>query len=280
MRYISIVILFLAAFLLVPAIPAPAQDTVIGSDPATTFITPDDPATGRKTTIAEAIALEQEKDKVKDEIDRLKHEEEERSFFTAMLDRFSLSFFIRLLVDLISMVVLIRVIYYPVYKKRDYFFTFFMFNLTIFIITFLLNTKSGFSMGAAFGLFAVFSLLRYRTEDISARDMTYLFSVIALGLISSVNKGNVVELITINAIILAAAFILDGNILMKTEFVKTVLYENIEMIKPEHHARLMEDLRARTGLNIHKISIGRVDFVRDTASIKIYYYENNKNQEV
>jgi hypothetical protein len=185
----------------------------------------------------------------------------------------------RLLVDLLSIILLVRLIYYPVYRKRDHFFTFFMFNLTIFIITYLLNTKSGFSTGAAFGLFAVFSLLRYRTEDISARDMTYLFIVIALGLISSVNKGNILEIVIINAVILLAAWALDGGLLMKTEFVKTVQYENIELIRPENHEQLMEDLRKRTGLNIHKVSVGRVDFLRDTATLKIYYYENKYHDD-
>ncbi|MCU0432278.1 MAG: DUF4956 domain-containing protein [Bacteroidia bacterium] len=208
-----------------------------------------------------------------------KEKEEEAAFFSFGLDRFDITFFTRMLVNILSMIILIRFIYYPVYKKRDYFFTFFMFNITIFVITFLLNTKTSFSTGAAFGLFAVFSLLRYRTEDISARDMTYLFTVIALGLISSVNKGNVLEIIIVNSTILLAAFLLDGNILMKTEFVKTIQYENIELIKPDNHTALIEDLKKRTGLNIHKVSIGRVDFLRDTAVVKIYYYEN-RNQEV
>lgn len=205
-------------------------------------------------------------------------DEAETPFFTFNLDRFNATFFTRLLIDLLSIVILIRFIYYPVYKRRDHIFTFYMFNLTIFIITYLLNTKTGFSTGAAFGLFAVFSLLRYRTEDISARDMTYLFAVIALGLMTSVNKGNVLEIILINAVILSAAFLLDGNVLMKTEFVKSVQYENIELIKPERHAELITDLESRTGLKIHKISVGKIDFLRDTAMIKIYYYES-KNQE-
>ncbi len=205
--------------------------------------------------------------------------DEDVPFFSFALDKFDNSFFTRLLIDILSMVVLIRLIYYPVYRRSDHMFTFYMFNITIFIIATLLSGKSAFSTGAAFGLFAVFSLLRYRTEDISARDMTYLFIVIALGLMTSVNKGSVLEVAIINAIILVAAFALDGNVLMKTEFVKTVQYENIELIKPENHEALMEDLRKRTGLKIHKVSIGRVDFLRDTASVKIYYHEA-KNQDV
>lgn len=171
------------------------------------------------------------------------------------------------------MIVLVRFIYYPVYKKNDYFFTFFMFNVTIFIITHLLNSETGFSMGAAFGLFAIFSMLRYRTEDISARDMTYLFAVITLGLISSVNQGNLLELLLINGIVLGLAFLLDGGILIKTERMQVVQYEKIEMIRPENRQELLSDLRERTGLNIKKISIDKIDFLRDTALIKVYYIE-------
>jgi hypothetical protein len=205
-------------------------------------------------------------------------EEVETPFFSFDLNRFNETFFIRMAIDLLSMMILIRLIYYPVYKRRDHMFTFYMFNVTIFIITFLLNGKSGFSTGAAFGLFAVFSLLRYRTEDISSRDMTYLFLVIALGLMTSANRGNILEISLINGVILLGAFLLDGNVLMKTEFVKTVQYENIELIRPERQAELIADLEARTGLKIHKISVGKVDFLRDTAVVKIYYYEG-QNQE-
>ncbi|MEX1188291.1 MAG: DUF4956 domain-containing protein [Bacteroidia bacterium] len=195
-------------------------------------------------------------------------------FFTFSADHLSFYFFIRLVINILSMIILVRFIYYPVYKKNDYFFTFFMFNVTIFIITHLLNSETGFSMGAAFGLFAIFSMLRYRTEDISARDMTYLFAVITLGLISSVNQGNLLELLLINGIVLSLAFLLDGGILIKTERMQVVQYEKIEMIRPENREELLKDLRERTGLNIKKISIDKIDFLRDTALIKVYYLEN------
>ncbi|MGL5889018.1 MAG: DUF4956 domain-containing protein [Bacteroidia bacterium] len=253
--------------LLTPATHLSAQDSAAPVGENGLFVS------SPETTETTDTDKEDKKKKKKDK------EETEAEFFTFSLDRFDITFFTRLLVNLLSMIILVRFIYYPVYKKRDYFFTFFMFNVTIFVITFLLNTKSSFSTGAAFGLFAVFSLLRYRTEDISARDMTYLFTVIALGLISSVNKGNVLEIVIVNSTIILAAFLLDGNVLMKTEFVKTVQYENIDLIKSDNHTALIEDLKKRTGLNIHKISIGRVDFLRDTAVVKIYYYEN-RNQDV
>src|ERR1051326_3698288 len=206
-------------------------------------------------------------------------ENAEEVFFQFNFDRLNLIFFLLLLIDLVSMLVIIGFIYFPIYKKKDFFFTFFMFNVVMFFITYLLN-KVQLSTGAAFGLFAVFSLLRYRTEDISAKDMTYLFIVIALGLVTAVNKGNLFEICLINFIVIFIAFIIDGNLLLKNEMIKNIHYENIEMIKPENHGALLADLKKRTGLNIHKIAIGRIDFLRDTATVKIYYYETaNQDRE-
>lgn len=192
-----------------------------------------------------------------------------------VFDKLGDKFFLRFLVDIFSVIVLIRFVYFRIYKKKDFFFTFFMFNITIFIITYLLN-KVDMSMGAAFGLFAVFSLLRYRTENISEKDMTYLFIVIAIGLITASIKGTYFESAIINLIIIAFAFFLDGNLLVKNELVQTVQYENIENIKPQNSEVLLADLKNRTGLDIHKVSIENIDFLKDTAELKIYYYQTNK----
>ena len=129
----------------------------------------------------------------------------------------------RLLIDISSVFILIRLIYYPIYKIRDLFFTFFIFNLIIFLISFLLN-KVDLSMGAAFGLFAVFSMLRYRTENISIKDMTYLFLTIAMGLVSAVTKikdasdsFEYLFLGGINIIVLIITYCLESSLLMKKE---------------------------------------------------------------
>jgi hypothetical protein len=188
-------------------------------------------------------------------------------------------FSLRFAVDFLSVIVLIRFVYYRTYKRSDLFFTFFIFNIIIFLICFLLN-KVELSMGAAFGLFAVFSMLRYRTEDISIKDMTYLFLVIAIGLIAAVTKikdtsdfYEYLFLALINFVIIAVAFLFESNILVKKEAAKTIIYENIEMIKADREAELLQDLKIRTGLNIHRISIGKIDFLKDAAIIKVYYFE-------
>lgn len=189
-----------------------------------------------------------------------------------LFDKLSPKFFLRIGIDVASVFILIRFIYFPIYRSREYVFTFFIFNLIIFLITFLLN-KVEMSMGAAFGLFAVFSMLRYRTEDISIKDMTYLFLVIAMGLICAVSKGSWDELSLINIIILLVTYLLESKVLMKKEVTKIVQYENIELIKPERQAELIADLEKRMGVKINHISIGRLDFLRDSAQVHVYYYE-------
>ncbi len=193
-----------------------------------------------------------------------------------LFSKLGTKFFIRLGIDFVTTFILIRLIYFPIYRKQEYLFTFFIFNLVLFLITYLMS-KVEMSLGAAFGLFAVFGMMRYRTEDISVKDMTYLFLAIAIGIVTAVTKGGPDEVGLIAAIILVFVYLLESSLLMRKEQYKNVMYENIEMIKPEHHARLVEDLKKRTGLNITRIAIGKVDFLRDTAIIRVYYHEDKNS---
>lgn len=193
---------------------------------------------------------------------------------------FILKFGGRFLIDILSVFILIRFIYFRINKHRELFFTYFIFNLVIFLMCYFLN-KVKISMGAAFGLFAVFGMLRYKTEDLSIKDMTYLFLVIAIGLMTAVIKiedvayyYEFVFIIATNAFVLLLTFFLESNILMKKEIAKLIVYENIELIKTEKRAELIADLELRTGIKINRIAIGKIDFLKDTASIKIYYFED------
>ena len=185
----------------------------------------------------------------------------------------------RYLINFISVFILIRFVYFPTYKKREMFFTYFIFYCVIFLICFLLN-KVELSMGAAFGLFAVFSMLRYRTEDISLKDMTYLFLVIAMGLIAAVSKikdategFELLFLALINGCLILITFLMEGTLFMKTEAVKLILYENIELIHAAKNEELLADLKLRTGIDIHRVEIQKIDFLKDATTLKIYYYE-------
>jgi len=186
---------------------------------------------------------------------------------------------VRLLIDLITMFVLVRFIYYPIYRHREYFFMFSIFNLIIFLVSFLLN-KIELSMGAAFGLFAVFSMLRYRTENISIKDMTYLFLTIAIGLVCAVTKikgapdeYEYIFLVGVNGIVLVVTYFLESKVFSKKEQIKVIVYENIELIQPHRHQELLDDIRKRTGINVHRVSVQQINFLKDTAQLKIYFYE-------
>ena len=198
--------------------------------------------------------------------------EEVLSSSVDIFDKLSKKFFIRLAIDLTSVIIRIRFIYFQVYKSKDLFFTYIIFNLVIFLLSFSLN-KAELSMGAAFGLFAVFSMLRYRTEDISIKDMSYLFLSIALGVLNAVTKGGWEELCTISIIILLITWLLESSWLMKKESSKVIFYDQIELIPTENHEQLMADIRLRTGIPVHRVLVQKIDFLRDSAQIRIYYYE-------
>lgn len=183
-------------------------------------------------------------------------------------------FLIRLLINTVTMIVLIRFVYYNIYVKRDFYFTFFLINFIIFLLAYMLEkTKAFSSLGSAFGLLAAFSLLRFRTESITTKDMTYLFIIMTIGLVNSIMKGDYIEIIGLNALIIGAVFIVDGNKLMRNQKTKIIEYNNIEHIKPEHHPALIQDLRVLTGLDIQKISIESLEFGKNNkVIIRIYYY--------
>ena len=181
------------------------------------------------------------------------------------------SFYINLLIDLIALLLIIGIIYYPNYKRLDTIFTFVSFNVTIYLLTFLLNQVK-ISMGAAFGLFAVFSMLRYRTAGINMKDMTYLFVFIAMGLLSGIQLA-LFEQFIIFAVIFVVVFIFDTKLLIKRESTKIVFFENIELIHTDKEQELIDELKRRTGLNVHRISIDEISYLRDSATITIYYYE-------
>jgi len=180
-------------------------------------------------------------------------------------------FLISLGINLLNVALIILLIYYPNYRKLDYIFTFVIFNLVIFLLTFVLKYVK-LSVGAAFGLFAVFSMLRYRTQGLSIKDLTYMFIFIAMGVISAIQL-DYYQLVAIHGIILFSAFLLDGRVIFKNEQIRSIQYENIELIKPANREALMEDLRNRTGLKIHRIVIGKINFLKDSAAIKVYYYD-------
>lgn len=182
-------------------------------------------------------------------------------------------FIVRLLINTLFMILVIRVLYFRTYHKSDLFFTFFLLNFIVFLLSYMLEQAKAFnSLSSAFGLLAAFSLLRFRTETLTTKDMTYLFIIMAVGLINSVMRGTVIEIGGINLAIATVIFLVDGNVLMKNQKIKMVEYDKIENIRPEQHEQLLADLRERTGLDIRKTTIEQIDLVKNRVLIKIYYF--------
>ena len=183
---------------------------------------------------------------------------------------------IRFLINFTVAFTLIRVIYYPIHKRKDYLFTYFLFNILIFFVCILLNGVK-LKLGFAFGLFAIFGILRYRTEQLPIKEMTYLFMIIAIAIVNSLSdkKVSFAELMLVNGVIVLATFLLEKVFLLKHESRKSILYEKIENVKPENHEALIADLKERTGLDINRVQIGKIDFLKDTVKIIIFYFEED-----
>lgn len=186
---------------------------------------------------------------------------------------------IKLVIDLIFTLIIIRGIFYPIYKERDYVFTAIVINVTIFLICFFMDSIQ-LKLGFAFGLFAIFGIMRYRTEQIPIRQMTYMFAVIILAVLNALSgkKISYAELFLANFAIVVTILLLEKNMLHNDEAVKLITYEKIELIKPENYAGLISDLRERTGLYIKRAEIDSINFLNDTAKLKILFHQPGKNR--
>jgi len=191
------------------------------------------------------------------------------SDFGSFLLSFGFNFLVALLV--------VRFIYYPSTHNKSYVFTFLAFNTVIyFVLSFMTSIEIG--IGVGFGLFAIFSILRYRTDPIPIREMTYLFIIAALPVMNSAGVNGTIwpQLVAANAAILAILLVLEKEWGFHYEASKRIVYEKIELIRPENRAELVADLELRTGLKVKRIVIGKVDFLRDIASLKVYYDDPNQ----
>jgi hypothetical protein len=170
---------------------------------------------------------------------------------------------------------IVRFIYYPVTRNRNYVFTFLAFSTVIYFVL-ALFTSTGISVGVGFGLFAIFSVLRYRTDEMPIREMTYLFTIIALPVMNSILmlNGDLAKLLAANGMIVVLLYVLEKGWGFRFEASKRITYEKVDLIAPANRADLLADLRQRTGLSIKRVEIGHLDFLHDTAEIKVYYDES------
>tara|TARA_B100001758_G_C18288824_1_gene545832 strand:- start:21 stop:665 length:645 start_codon:yes stop_codon:yes gene_type:complete len=179
--------------------------------------------------------------------------------------------------NLFVVTLIVRYIYYPITKNKDYLFTYLLISLTVFVLCILLDNVK-LQLGFALGLFAIFGIIRYRTDPIPIKEMTYLFLVIGISVVNALanKKISYAELLFANSLIVFVTFGMERIWLLRHESRKNITYEKIDLIVPSRREELIADLKKRTGIDIIRVEVRRIDFLRDTANLRIFYYEDTK----
>ena len=178
--------------------------------------------------------------------------------------------------NLIIITVIVRYIYYPITKNKDYLFTYFLISLTVFLLCVLLDSVK-LQLGFALGLFAIFGIIRYRTDPIPIKEMTYLFLVIGISVVNALSNKKIshAELVFANLLIVFVTYGMERLWLLKHQSRKNITYEKIELIVPERREELIADLKERVGVDVIRVEVRRVDLLKDTANLRIFYYEQD-----
>lgn len=189
---------------------------------------------------------------------------------------------LRFSLNLIVVLILVRWLYYSTAKRKDYLFTYVLISSVVFLLCFLLESVK-LQIGFALGLFAIFGIIRYRTNSMPIKEMTYLFLIIGISVINALTstKTTLVDLLFTNGVFIFITYGLEKLWLLKHESSKMIVYEKIDLIVPEKREELIKDLNLRTGINkINRIEIGDIDFLKETCRITIFYYVSDpeKNQ--
>ncbi len=169
--------------------------------------------------------------------------------------------------------IIVHFFYYPKGHRRDYYFTFILLSASIYmLVALLLRNTHDMGIGAALGLFAIFGIIRYRTESVPIREMTYLFFLVALSVLNGKSDNmNLLEQLLVNGIFIVCAWICEHFLASRNEGCKFVKYDNIDLIKPERYNELKADLEMRLGLKIIRIEVGAVDFLTDMTMLRVFY---------
>jgi len=179
----------------------------------------------------------------------------------------------RFVLNMVVILILVRWLYYSTTKRKDYLFTYILISSLIFLLCYLLASVK-LQIGFALGLFAIFGIIRYRTSSIPIKEMTYLFLIIGVSIINALADTNasVAEVLFTNVVIIIITFSMEKMWLLKHELSKTIIYEKIDLIKPEKKQELLNDLQERTGIKkINRVEIGDIDFLKDTCTLQIFY---------
>lgn len=171
---------------------------------------------------------------------------------------------------------IIHFLYYPKSRRHDYYFTFMLISISVFFLIFLLGGVK-LKIGFALGLFAIFGIIRYRTESMPVREMTYLFVLISISVINALAVTlSYAELVATNLIFVVFILLSENNRWIRHVSCKLVLYDRVDLILPGRQEELIENLRQRTGFSVEKVEIGAIDFLHDTVMLKVYYNSTEK----
>ena len=187
-----------------------------------------------------------------------------------------LEFVLRFALNLGVILILVRWLYYSSAKRKDYLFTYILISSVVFLLCFLLESVK-LQIGFALGLFAIFGIIRYRTNSIPIKEMTYLFLIIGISVINALTstRTTLADLLFTNIVIVLITYGMEKVWLLKHESSKLVIYEKINLIRSGNSAELMKDLEERTGIDkINRIEVGKINFLRDTCELTIYYFNN------
>jgi len=172
--------------------------------------------------------------------------------------------------------IIIHFLYYKKGKRREYYFTLFMFSITMFLLIYLMDNVK-IEIGLTLGLFAIFGVIRYRTETVPIREMTYLFIIIGIAVINGLATSvSYMELIATNLFFVLAILVFESSKFLKINPSKLILYDKIHLVTTEKREEMMADIAKRTGLSVTRVEIGHIDFLRDVAFVKVHYDANGE----
>ncbi len=186
----------------------------------------------------------------------------------------------RFSLNLVVILILVRWLYFSTARRKDYLFTYILISSIIFLLCYLLE-KVMLQIGFALGLFAIFGIIRYRTLTIPIKEMTYLFLIIGISVVNALAdaSSDILAILFTNLVVIFITYGLEKKWLQRHETSKIIVYEKIELLKPEHSEELINDLQARTGIpEILRVEIGEIDFLRDISHLRIYF-ETTDNRE-
>ncbi len=186
----------------------------------------------------------------------------------------------RFAINLVVCWLIVGLLYYKKSKRRDYYFTFMLFSITIFFLIFLMDNVK-VQIGFALGLFAIFGMIRYRTETVPIREMTYLFLVVGISVINGLAMTvSYTELLITNLLLVLATWLFESLHRKNHLECKIIVYENVALAHADREQELIADLKTRTGLDIKRLEVGHIDYLKDIAYLKIYYVSDKPENTV